>query len=71
MPDHGEPFETTNESGEFNPGLPAADVAASFVSLADGLGIHHRNMSVERRYQLGVDEACTTAGMNSAVQQPA
>ncbi len=55
------------ESGEFTTDSPSDDVAARFVSLADGLGIrvviHHKGMSVDRVYQLLLEGAARELGI--------
>lgn len=55
------------ESGEFTTGSPPDDVAARFVSLADGLGIrvliHHKGMSVDRMHRLLLEGAARELGI--------
>ena len=56
------------ERGEFTTGSSAADVAARFVSLADGLGIrvliHHKDMSIERMHRILLESAAIELGID-------
>ena len=55
------------DDGEFTTGSSPDDVAARFVSLADGLGIrvliHHKGMSIERMHQLLLEGAARELGI--------
>lgn len=55
------------ESGEFTTGSSPDDVAARFVSLADGLGIrvliHHKGMSIDRMHRLLLEGAARELGI--------
>lgn len=55
------------ESGEFTTGSSPDDVAARFVSMADGLGIrvliHHKGMSIDRMHRLLLEGAARELGI--------
>ena len=55
------------ENGEFTTGSSPDDVAARFVSLADGLGIrvliHHKGMSIDRMHRLLLEGAARELGI--------
>ncbi len=69
-------IESGIESGEFTTSSSPDDVAARFVSLADGLGIrvliHHKGMSIDRMHRLLLEGAARELGVTlEQAPQPA